>query len=79
MSAALLVLILGAGVFGSTAPAGSAGESTPDTGRMLATIRHFSEDEAGQPISRFAYRIEMNALEDAVSYTHLTLPTNREV
>ncbi|MDZ4803321.1 MAG: M28 family metallopeptidase [Candidatus Eisenbacteria bacterium] len=31
---------------------------------MLATIRHFSEDEAGQPISRFAYRIEMNALED---------------
>lgn len=62
--AALLFLVLAVATSLPRALATSTGESTPDPSRMLATIRHFSEDEAGQPISRFAYRVEMNALQD---------------
>lgn len=31
-----------------------------DPARMLETVRHFSENEAGEPKSRYAYRVEMN-------------------
>ncbi|TPW12857.1 MAG: bacterial leucyl aminopeptidase, partial [bacterium] len=60
----LILLVTGAGISGLMARAGTTVDSTPDIGRMMATIRHFSENEAGEPISRFAYRVEMDALED---------------
>jgi len=43
--------------------AGPPAQPTADAARMLNFVRHFSEDGAGQPISRFAYRVEMDALE----------------
>jgi hypothetical protein len=61
-----LVPLLALAFLAGHAPANTGGppaRPTADPARMLEIVRHYSEDEAGQPISRYAYRVEMDALE----------------
>ncbi|HEX7878564.1 MAG TPA: M28 family peptidase [Candidatus Eisenbacteria bacterium] len=60
LSLGLLALL--AGLPGSNA-AGPPAQPTADAARMLNFVRHFSEDGSSQPISRYAYRVEMDALQ----------------